>query len=218
MQLELDHPTLCLGVVSADDVQVEASPAPLLEQLALLEGQLAADPALFPEAVRSAVRDVLRKGGYKPTGRGKPASEYLFGQAQQRSLPRINNLVDICNLVSLRHAFPISVFDVELLGSELAVRFGKLGEQYVFNTSGQSMDIAGLPVVCRGPAREPVGNAVKDSMACKVHAGTRSALYVVYGGRSLLGQLRACLVDLSRVLQVYAHTDQVAGVLIPADV
>ncbi len=31
-------------------------------------------PMKSDDDVRSAVRDVLRHGGYKPTGRGKPAS------------------------------------------------------------------------------------------------------------------------------------------------
>ena len=44
--------------------------------LALLS--LEADaPLERSEEVRVATRDLLRHGGYKPTGRGKPASEYL---------------------------------------------------------------------------------------------------------------------------------------------
>ena len=34
-------------------------------------------PVTRSEELRAAVRDMLRQGGYKPTGRGKPASEYL---------------------------------------------------------------------------------------------------------------------------------------------
>ena len=37
------------------------------------EQALRADPARFPEPIRVAIRDTLRRGGYKPTGRGKPA-------------------------------------------------------------------------------------------------------------------------------------------------
>ena len=33
-------------------------------------------PISPPEDTKSVVRDLLRHGGYKPTGRGKPASEY----------------------------------------------------------------------------------------------------------------------------------------------
>lgn len=196
MRRELDHPTLSLGIVTAQHVAYAPSAPELLAELSALEQAIAADSTRYPESVRTAVRDVLRKGGYKPTGRGKPASEYLLGQAQAGALPRICNLVDICNLVSLRSGLPISVFDDELLGDDPCLRFGRPGEQYVFNVSGQTMDIAGLPVVCRG-ALEPVGNAVRDSMRCKVHPQTERVRYVVYGSTLLAPAL---LEDATRQL------------------
>lgn len=216
MHFELDHPTLRLGLVYAGDVRVEASPPALLAELSAHEAALRNDPALFSEEVRAAVRDVLRKGGYKPTGRGKPASEFLLAQALGEGLPRINNLVDINNLASLRYALPISVFDADKLGPDVAVRFGRAGESYVFNNSGQSMDIAGLPVVCRGNEREPVGNAVKDSMLCKVDPGTVHALFVVYGTRALpLDNLGQCMADISELVRRHLDAKDVAGVFVP---
>jgi hypothetical protein len=41
-------------------------------------------------AVRAAIPDVLRQRGYKPTGRGKPASEYLARARADGSLRPIN--------------------------------------------------------------------------------------------------------------------------------
>jgi DNA/RNA-binding domain of Phe-tRNA-synthetase-like protein len=185
IRFDLDHPLLQLGVVSASGVRCEPSSAALVEQLAAAEEHARSDPATFPEAVRTAVRDVLRVGGYKPTGRGKPASEYLVGAAREQGLPRVNNLVDINNLVSLTSALPISIFDSELLTDDVFVRFGRAGERYSFNTSGQVMDIAGLAVVCRGATDEPVGNAVKDSMLAKVGPRTAHVTAVLYGSKRL---------------------------------
>src|SRR5215211_2069150 len=71
----------------------------------------AAAPLQRDEAVRAAVRDMLRRGGYKPTGRGKPASEYLVRAAEDGTLGPINLAVDACNAVSLHSGFPISVVD-----------------------------------------------------------------------------------------------------------
>ena len=56
------------------------------------------DPSAFPEATRAAIRDVLRVGGYRPSGSGKPASEFLHGAARDHDVPVVNNLVDINNL------------------------------------------------------------------------------------------------------------------------
>ena len=43
----------------------------------------AAAPLERNEETRAAVRDMLRHGGYKPTGRGKPASEFLLESLKQ---------------------------------------------------------------------------------------------------------------------------------------
>jgi len=216
MHFELDHETLRLGLVYAGEVRVASSPPALLEALSQTEQALRADPGRFPEATRVVVRDTLRRGGYKPTGRGKPASEFLLAQALGEGVARINNLVDLNNLVSLRHALPISVFDADLLGPDVAVRFGRADERYVFNPSGQSMDIAGLPVICRGAEREPVGNAVKDSMLCKVHPGSNHVLFVVYGSRGLPQDvLSSCLRELGELLQQHLDAKDVASVYVP---
>src|SRR5882672_4860154 len=68
---------------------------------ALLASADAAAPLHPDEAVRGAVRDLLRHGGYKPTGRGKPSSEYLVRAAAEGALRPINAAVDACNAVSL---------------------------------------------------------------------------------------------------------------------
>src|SRR5690606_14985949 len=74
----------------------------------------ALDPAPLPrtEGLRAAVRDMLRHGGYKPTGRGKPASEYLAQAAERGALSSINLAVDAGNLISLHSGLPISVVDL----------------------------------------------------------------------------------------------------------
>ncbi len=70
-------------------------------------------PLTSDDAVRGVVRDLLRHGGYKPTGRGKPASEYLVRAAGDGSLGSINAAVDACNAVSLHSGLPISVVDLD---------------------------------------------------------------------------------------------------------
>ena len=64
-------------------------------------------PQQSSDEVRLAVRDLLRHGGFKPTGRSKPASEYLIKSAGQGTLFSINVAVDACNAVSLHSGLPI---------------------------------------------------------------------------------------------------------------
>ncbi|HEX6941106.1 MAG TPA: hypothetical protein VF158_16935, partial [Longimicrobiales bacterium] len=96
-------------------------------------------PAPFQrdEAVRTAVRDMLRWGGYKPTGRGKPASEYLVRAAGEGALGSINLAVDVCNAVSLHSGLPISVVDLELARPPFRIAVAPAGASYVFNRAGQ---------------------------------------------------------------------------------
>ena len=216
IRFELDHPTLRLGVVYASEVRCGLSDPRLLERLTQAESDLRLHPTRFSEVTRAAVRDVLRKGGYKPTGRGKPASEFLLGAALENGLPRINNLVDINNLVSLVRAHPISIFDADLIGPELSIRFGRETEAYVFNPAGHQMDVRGLPVVCRGSQLEPVGNAVKDSMLCKVRAETRHVIAIVYGTRVLPAALiEAACTELAGLLSEHAGAVSTSVQLLP---
>jgi len=139
----------------------------------------AAAPLERNEETRAAVRDMLRHGGYKPTGRGKPASEYLVRAASEGALGSINAAVDVCNAVSLHSGFPISLVDLDRAHAPFRIAIAPDGAAYVFNVSGQEIDLAGL--VCLYDADGPCGNAVRDSQRTKTNADTRSTLSVIWG-------------------------------------
>jgi DNA/RNA-binding domain of Phe-tRNA-synthetase-like protein len=136
-------------------------------------------PLQRDESVRAAVRDLLRHGGYKPTGRGKPASEYLVRAATEGTLGPINAAVDACNVVSLHSGLPISVVDLDRASAPFRVGIAAEGTSYVFNASGQEIDVGGL--LCLFDAEGPCANAVRDSQRTKTRADTRSTLSVVWG-------------------------------------
>jgi DNA/RNA-binding domain of Phe-tRNA-synthetase-like protein len=172
-----------------------ATPAAILELLKA--GSVA--PMSSDDAVRKAVRDLLRHGGYKPTGRGKPASEYLIAAAADGSLGSINLAVDACNAVSLHSGLPISVVDADLARPPYRIAIAKAGASYVFNASGQVIDLEGL--VCLFDGEGPCGNAVKDSQRTKTHAGTRRTLSVVWGTRALPGRTEEAVRWYREILQ-----------------
>lgn len=136
-------------------------------------------PLTRDETLRLAVRDMLREGGYKPTGRGKPASEYLVRAAESGSLRSINLAVDICNAVSLHSGLPISVVDLDIAREPFHIAVAPTGASYVFNASGQEIDLSGL--VCLFDAEGPCANAVRDSQRTKTHEGTTRTLSVIWG-------------------------------------
>jgi len=143
-------------------------------------------PLASDDAVRGAVRDLLRHGGYKPTGRGKPASEYLIRAVAEGTLSSINPAVDCCNAVSLHSGLPISVIDLELAREPFRVGLAPAGTQYVFNASGQTIDVEGL--LCLFDAEGACANAVKDSQRTKTRPQTTKTLTVIWGTKALPGR------------------------------
>ncbi len=148
--------------------------------------QLEADtPVHRSDTIKAEVRNLLRHGGYKPTGRGKPASEYLIKAVTQELLSPINLSVDACNVVSLHSGLPISVVDLDRARGPLQVDLAPEGSTYVFNASGQEIKVAGL--LCLHDAEGPCANAVKDSQRTKTHEATRRTLSLVWGTNVLPG-------------------------------
>src|SRR5437667_3759505 len=90
-------------------------------------------PMQTDDTVREKVRALLRHGGFKPTGRSKPASEYLFNAARENRLTPINFAVDVCNAVSLHSGLPISVIDLDRAKGPFRVAIAPPGVSYVFN-------------------------------------------------------------------------------------
>ncbi|MBP8811607.1 MAG: hypothetical protein KBG48_00480 [Kofleriaceae bacterium] len=146
----------------------------------------AADGWTVDDAVRAEVRALLRHGGYKPSGRGKPASEYLAAAHAEGRFPAINPIVDLCNHVSLATGLPISVVDVDLGAAPWSIAVCPPGTTYVFNPAGQTIDASGL--LALHDAAGPCGTPVKDAQRTKTSATTRAALAIVWGTRALPGR------------------------------
>jgi len=102
------------------------------------------------------------------------------------ALGAINAAVDTCNAVSLHSGLPISVIDLDRATPPLRLGVAKPGEKYVFNASGQEIDLGGL--LCLFDAEGPSANGVKDAQRTKTHAGTRRTFTVVWGTRALAGR------------------------------
>lgn len=179
------HPLLEVASFVSDwPTPLGQSPSPQW-LLALLELDAPA-PLKADDGIRGAVRDLLRHGGYKPTGRGKPASEYLIRAVGEGALGSINAAVDACNVASLHSGLPISVVDLTKAKAPLRIGVGKPGERYVFNASGQEIDVVGL--LCVYDADGPCANAVKDSQRTKTNAETTRTLSVIWGTNAVSGR------------------------------
>lgn len=78
----------------------------------------------------SAWRTTFSAFGANPT-KSRSAPEALLRRLTKKGdIPSINTLVDIGNLVSIRYALPVAVFDTRSLKGRLTVKFSKGTERY----------------------------------------------------------------------------------------
>jgi len=149
----------------------------------------ATTPLASDDEVRKAARNLLRHGGYRPTGRGKPASEYLIRAAENGSLGPINLAVDACNVASLHSGLPISVVDLDLAAPPFRIGIASDDDEYVFNAAGQVIRLSGL--LCLHDNEGPCANGVKDCQRTKTGEATARTLSVVWGTGDLPGRTEA---------------------------
>lgn len=181
------HPLLHLRAVAVEFAQpLGAIATPDAIRALLAPGAKPPMPAPDDD-LRAAIRDLLRHGGFKPTGRSKPSSEYLLRAAEEGKLPVINAAVDAGNAVSLHSGLPISVVDLGRAAVPLCVEVAAAGAQFVFNASGQTIDVGNL--LGLADAEGPCANAVKDAQRTKTDANTTRVLALLWGHRALAARV-----------------------------
>jgi DNA/RNA-binding domain of Phe-tRNA-synthetase-like protein len=107
----------------------------------------------------------------------------LLRAVGEGALGAINVVVDACNVVSLHSGLPVSVIDLDRAKPPLRIGIAPMGTKYIFNASGQEIDVGGL--LCLFDTDGPCANGVKDAQRTKTHAGTRVTLVVAWGSRAL---------------------------------
>lgn len=216
VKIEVAAAGIAVGWVVADGCRVGESSSELLAELrAAVERAVAAKDTPESAARKSAARDMLRHGSYKPTGRGKPASEYLLNAAAEGTFPIINNVVDINNLVSVGSLLPISLVDLDLAGTRsFRVRRGRDGEEYVFNQSGQILSLRDLLLTAALPDDRPCATPIKDSQATKTRAETTSVLGLIYSPSSLASEARSAARKMMELITQHCGGATTSGIII----
>lgn len=209
MQISLtEHPLLdaiCFISEFKDGLIENPTPSAILNYFA----PGAEAPLERSEKVRSAVRDLLRHGGFKPTGRSKPASEYLIKAIEKGWFTPdkgINLAVDTSNVVSLHSGLPISVIDLDKTKGSLEIELCGPDTSYVFNPTGQTIDISGL--ISLHDQEGPCAGPVKDSQRTKTHDQTQRTLSIIWGTHALPQRTQAAYKWYSTLLQESGATVQ----------
>lgn len=177
----------------APDIGVHVRAAWLvLEQVRVVEGAAALETTLEAAAARlrnatesgdltSAVRAMYRRFGVDPT-KTRPSSEALLRRVRKGgSLPRINNVVDVCNWCSLEFQVPYGLYDLSKVGGPIELRVGAAGESYA-GIRKDDVHVEGRLVLA--DAAGAFGNPTSDSARTMVTAAATSVLTVIFAPAS----------------------------------
>jgi DNA/RNA-binding domain of Phe-tRNA-synthetase-like protein len=128
------YPMIRAGAIHATGLDNGPSPPELLDEYRA--EQRAASERLSETAIAdlpsiAAWRRAFTRFGAKPTQHRNAAEALLRRLAKTGDIPTINTLVDIGNLVSIRYAMPVAVFDQADVAGSTTVRFATGDELFV---------------------------------------------------------------------------------------
>jgi DNA/RNA-binding domain of Phe-tRNA-synthetase-like protein len=121
------------GIIHATGVANGPAPRALAEAFAAEQGAVRARIGATPLSdlpALAAWRRAFRAFGVDPTQYRSAAEALLRRLTKQGELPSIGTLVDLANLVSIRHALPVAVFDTRRIDRGIAVRFARGDERW----------------------------------------------------------------------------------------
>ena len=213
-------PDVVGGVLLAGGLTVGETPQALAEafaaeQRAVLDriGQtpLSELPSL------NAWRRAFRAFGVDPTAYRSAAEALLRRLTKQGSLPSISTLVDIGNLVSIRYALPVAVFDRRSITGTLTVRPATGDESFTDLGSGTTEQPEPGEVIFIDEAGRVAARrwCWRQSAASASSAATSEVIVTVEGHHAeARADVEAALADLDALLRSFAGaTETTMGIV-----
>ena len=219
------YPAIVGGVILAQGMTNGPTPASLqamyqAEQQATL--QRIGNTPLSQVTSLAAWRSAMRGFGVDPTQYRSAAEALLRRLTKKGDIPSINLLVDLGNLVSIRYALPVAVFDTRALQGTITVHFADGSEHYT--TLGENEVERPEPgeVVFSDETKLVIARrwCWRQSEDSAANAETRNAVITVEAHHAEGHQdVEAALEDLLELLRKYAgghYTPGILGVQSPA--
>jgi DNA/RNA-binding domain of Phe-tRNA-synthetase-like protein len=216
-------PTIVGGVVHAHGVANGAAPLELTrafakEQRAALERIGERPLSELPSL--AAWRRAFSAFGVEPTKYRSAAEALLRRLTKQGDIPSINLLVDLGNLVSIRYALPVAVFDQRSVSGGTTVRLADGTERFTDLGSGGTdhpepgevifVDDTGLVSARRWCWRQSAESAARDD--------TTDVLVTVEGHHEdAANDVAAAAGDLVELLETYARPARLAHAVLDAN-
>jgi DNA/RNA-binding domain of Phe-tRNA-synthetase-like protein len=205
-------PGAALGVLLYT-ANVVPSPPELLARFDADTAELSKKYAL--EDIAGLPHIASTRRAYKALGKSpheyRGASEAMLRRLVKGSgLYRINNIVDINNLVSVSSGYSIGSYDIAQLDGPVTLRRAPEDTHYAGIGKG-SVNIGLLPVLYDGSG--PFGNPTSDSLRAMINEGERQIMSVVYSFDGVDG-LGEWLPKFKALLETYACVRQAAALTV----
>jgi DNA/RNA-binding domain of Phe-tRNA-synthetase-like protein len=215
-------PTIVGGVIHASGVaNGPASPAlaeALRAEAEAVRARIGNTP-LSELPTLAAWRRAFRGFGVDPTQYRSAAEALLRRLTKQGELPSIGTLVDLANLVSIRHALPVAAFDRRGFERGLTVRFARGDEPWADLGSSTTdhpeagevifADEVGVVAARRWCWRQSAASAARE--------GTSDILVTVEGlHEGAPGDVARALDDLLALLAAHARPEAVRSAVLSA--
>ena len=200
-------PQLCVAAIEASVINTPHNDS-LWEEIFQEEKTLS--ERYSPDSLKSrpgieATRKAYRALGKDPS-RYRPSNEALVRRfLQGKHLYEISTLVDLNNLASIRWAYSIGGFDLDLInGNRLILGIGQKDEPYEGIGRGP-LNIENLPVY--RDLTGGIGTPTSDNERTKISLSTRRLLVLVNGYDGNCDLTLRCGKDLQELLSKYAQSD-----------
>ena len=178
-EFEVAGVAVTLGIVEAEVVVERENPALSVAMDTLVQGLAEALGSLAPAEVEeiAATRRAYKALGKDPS-RYRPSAEALSRRILQgKGLFRVNNVVDVNNLISLQSGFCVGTYDVARLQPPVVLRAGAEGETYEAIGRGP-LNLHNLPLLADETG--PFGSPTSDSERSMIRQETGQVLMVLY--------------------------------------
>jgi DNA/RNA-binding domain of Phe-tRNA-synthetase-like protein len=221
-QVVARYPAVAGGVIHAAGLRNGAAPPELTAafhaeqeavRLRLGETPLSELPTL------AAWRAVFRDFGVDPTKYRSAAEALLRRLTKQGELPSIDTLVDLANLVSIRYALPVAVFDLRSFAGGTTVRLAHGHEAWVDLGSSTTEHPEPGEVIFVDEAEQVSARrwCWRQSRASATQADTTEVLVTVEGHHEgAADDVDRAVRDLRSLLDRYAAPSAVSSVLLDA--
>jgi DNA/RNA-binding domain of Phe-tRNA-synthetase-like protein len=183
IELQAKCPRVALACITAG-VQTVATPEGLDQALRSCEEkilQLAEPKTVLESAAILATRAAYKALGKDPARYRGSAEALLRRVIAGKGLPRINNVVDVINYVSVESRLSVGLYDLAHVQGDIVFRAGRARETYK-GIGKYDLNLEGLPVFC--DALGPHGSPTSDSERTMVTETTKKIIVIIisFGG------------------------------------